>query len=202
MSVTTMARSIDAHELVQLTMSLVLIAAGCSGTAASNPGTTDAPAHGATDGPTSSGGRLFPLAVGYHWTYSASGGCTGTIERTVTTTGPVDGRTAFHLQVAGCANTVDQSLSMPGSEEIDVDVQGSWLVLVDPTLAEGHSWTYYTTTLTWHRETSVSVPAGTFTDCWTSMPDTQSFPTNTYCRGVGLVRSAGPTDQVLTAKSF
>lgn len=181
---------------------LAIVAVGCQGTA-SSPG-SGPPDAGAPDGPathdsTGATAPLFPLAVGYSWTYSITGTCAGTFQRMVISAMPVDGRPAF--QVTGCSITVDYSV--PGGDEVDVDVLGNWLVLVDPLLAEGHTWTYSSTSYTWHRETSVTVPAGTFTDCWTSIPSAQSFPTNTYCRGVGLVHSASSSsDQVLTAKNF
>ena len=62
-------------------------------------------------------------------------------------------------------------------------------VLVDPTLVDGHSWTYVNTSYTWKRETSVTVPAGTYDDCWTASSTSATRRTSTYCRGVGLVHS-------------
>jgi len=61
---------------------------------------------------------------------------------------------------------------------------------------------------TWHRETSVTVPAGTFTDCWTANQQVSYAAYLTYCRGAGLVRSyskdlAGDGwDAQLSSKSF
>jgi hypothetical protein len=112
----------------------------------------------------------------------------------------VDGEAAF--QVTGCSQ--DESYSQPGGDEVDVDVLGTWLMLIDPVLKDGHSWSYggYTT-YTWKRETSVTVPAGTYTDCWTAVSSVSTFPTSTYCRGIGPVHvTSDSSDQQLTATSF
>jgi hypothetical protein len=71
-------------------------------------------------------------------------------------------------------------------------------------LQDGHSWSYggYTT-YTWQEQASVTVPAGTYTDCWTAVSSNTTFPTSTYCRGIGpvLVQSDS-SEQQLTATSF
>ena len=114
--------------------------------------------------------------------------------------GPVDGRDAY--QVSGCSET--ESYSTPGGDEVDVDVLGTWLVLVDPLLQNGHSWSYGSyTTFTWQLVPSVTVPAGTYTDCWTAVSSSSTYPTSTYCRGIGPVEvQSDSSDQQLTATSF
>jgi hypothetical protein len=62
-------------------------------------------------------------------------------------------------------------------------------------LAQGASWqSNASVTIDWIREMSpVTVPAGTFDDCWTA----HALPWeswSTYCRGVGLVRSTSGDD--------
>src|SRR4029077_714132 len=92
--------------------------------------------------------------------------------------------------------------------EVDFYYNGSWGTLIDPMLVEGHSWTYFNTSYAWHRETSVTVPAGTFTDCWTARQQVTYTAYLTYCRGAGLVRSYSQDlagngwDAQLASKSF
>ena len=183
---------------------LLLIAAACHATTvpegSPDARTVDARAtRDATGDASGAGGSLYPLAIGYSWTYAITGTCSPSDQKTIVSATPVDGRPAF--QLSACSITVN--FSTPGGDEVDVYAAGSWLVLVDPMLVEGHSWIYYTTTFTWHRETSVTVPAGTFTDCWTAVPDVAGYPMNTYCRGVGPVHLTSSTsDQLLTGKNF
>jgi hypothetical protein len=148
---------------------------------------------------------LWPFNIGNSWSYSATGFCTGTIDRIVASANPTDGRAAFQIASSstGCT-TVDVSYSTPGGDEVDVDILGAWSTIIDPLLVEGHSWTYYgSTVLTWHEQAFVTVAAGTFNDCWTANSSDPSIATNTYCRGVGLVQSTSSSlNQELTAKNF
>jgi hypothetical protein len=65
-------------------------------------------------------------------------------------------------------------------------------------------------TRTWHSAGTVSVPAGSFDDCWRvdQVGTNNDNSTFTYCRGVGLVAehtddgSGNGADVVLTSKSF
>jgi hypothetical protein len=142
---------------------------------------------------------LWPIAVGDRWTYSDTGNCPGMSERAVVSANPVGGRPAFQLR--GC-NGVIVDLSVPGGDEVDA-FANAWLVLVDPILEDGHSWSYSSITYTWRREGTVTVPAGTYSDCWTAVASASSFPTNTYCRGVGPVHSVSDTaEQILTSTNL
>jgi hypothetical protein len=87
----------------------------------------------------------------------------------------------------GIAGTNDYAAAP--SDEVDFYYQGAWLKVIDPVLTEGHSWPYFNTSYHWHRETSVTVPAGTYTDCWTAVQDVSYTAYLTYCRGAGLVHS-------------
>ena len=120
----------------------------------------------------------------------------------------VDGRNAFDL-LSFCVAAGTSEVAPTGSgDEVDLDYQGTWLVMIDPTLVDGESWTYFNSSYTWHRETSITVPAGTWTDCWTAQQNVSYTAYMTYCRGVGMVRSYSSDlngqgwDAQLTAKSF
>jgi|SRR5579859_3926938 len=171
---------------------------------------------GASSGGDGGGGsnKLFPLAVGYEWSYDvqnvgAGSACSaGTWKQAITGTRTVDGRSAFDL-TSFCSAAGQSEVAPVGTgDEVDIDFQSSWLKLIDGTLAEGETWTYFNSSYTWHRETSVSVPYGTFTDCWTANQNVSYTAYQTYCRGVGMVRSYSSDltgagwDAKLTDKSF
>jgi hypothetical protein len=177
-------------------ISIVLFAA-CGGPAATDPG-IDGNGAGSGNGSGSGSGAsepLFPLGTGDRWTYAVTAVGGGSIcapgmhEQHVVSANAVAGRPAFQLTsfCTGIAATYDYA---PGSnDEVDFYYQGTWLVLVDPTLTEGHAWPYFNTSYHWHREASVTVPAGTYHDCWTAVQDVSYTAYLTYCRGAGLVRS-------------
>jgi hypothetical protein len=157
---------------------------------------------------------LYPLAVGYTWTYDVAAVGAGAVCAPGTSTSKVTGvqtlnaRPAFDV-ASFCAAAGTSELSIvPDTDEVDVDYQGAWLTLVDPRLQEGETWSFYNSSYTWHRETSVTVPAGTFTDCWTAKQNVSYTAYMTYCRGAGMVHSYSADltgagwDAKLAAKSF
>ena len=154
------------------------------------------PGSGSNTGSGSTGaGDLYPLAVGNTWTFDvtavgAGSVCSpGTYMQSVVSANPVGGRDAFQLTDFCSAISGTYDYSMPGGDEVDFYYNDSWLVLIDGTLVDGTMWTYANTSYTWKRETSVTVPAGTYDDCWTAQQDVSYTAYLTYCRGVGLVRS-------------
>jgi len=172
---------------------------------------------GGTGGSGGGGGgaaALYPLALGYRWTYAvtAVGGgavcAAGSYDQHVLSANAVGGRPAFQLDnfCSGVSGTYDYS--QPGGDEVDFYYSQTWAPIIDLPLQEGHSWTYFNTSYTWHRETSVTVPAGTFTDCWTANQNVTYTAFLTYCRGAGLVRSYSQDlggngwDAQLSSKSF
>jgi len=183
-----------------------------SGSGAGSSSGGDAGASSGGDGGGSN--RLFPLAVGYTWTYDvqnvgAGSACSaGTWQQAVTGTRSVDGRSAFDL-TSFCSGAGQSEVSTVGTgDEVDIDFQNKWLKLIDGTLAEGETWSYFNTTYTWHLASTVSVPYGTFTDCWTATQNVNYVAYQTYCPGVGMVQSYSSDlsyngwDAKLTDKSF
>jgi len=154
------------------------------------------------------------LRIGNRWTYTvtAVGGgsvcAPGSYDQHVLSANAVGGRAAFQLDnfCSGVSGTYDYS--QPGGDEVDFYYSQTWAPIIDLPLQEGHSWTYFNTSYTWHRETSVTVPAGTFTDCWTANQNVTYTAFLTYCRGAGLVRSYSQDlggngwDAQLSSKSF
>jgi hypothetical protein len=183
---------------VKMLAMFVVMLAACGGGMNGDDGVGPDGGGGSGSGSGSGGGgsnKLYPLAMGNSWTYNVAAVGAGSIcaagmhEQHVVSANMAGGRAAFQMTnfCSGVSATYDYA---PGSDdEVDFYYQTSWLTLVDPTLTEGHMWPYFNTSYHWHRETSITVPAGTYTDCWTAVQDVSYSASLTYCRGVGLVRS-------------
>lgn len=185
-----------------------------AGAGANNDGGNDAGGGGNDGGGGGGAAKLYPLALGYKWTYTvtavgAGAVCTpGSYSQEIKSANAVGGRPAFQMTsfCSGIGGTNDYS--NPSGDEVDFYYSGAWATLIDPNLSEGHNWTYFNTSYSWHRETSVTVPAGTFTDCWTAQQQVSYTAYLTYCRGAGLVRSYSKDlggngwDAQLASKSF
>jgi len=171
---------------------VISLAAACGGSPSSSPDGGD---KGKDSGSGSGSAALYPIAVGNSWTFTvaavgAGSVCdAGTYMQQVVSANPVGGRAAFQMTdfCTGISGTYDYAT--PGGDEVDFYYSGSWLTLVDPMLVDGHTWTYFNTSYAWKRESSVSVPAGTYSDCWTAVQQVSYTAYMTYCRGAGLVRS-------------
>jgi hypothetical protein len=168
-----------------------LLAGACAGSPSSQPdgGATS------TDTGTSSSSALYPLAMGDHWTYAIAAVGTGAVcaagthAQDVVSTNAVGGRAAFQMTsfCTGVAGT--NSYATSAGDEIDFYYQGTWAKLVEPMLVDGQAWTYFNTSYHWRRDTTVTVPAATYHDCWTAVQNVSYTAYLTYCRGAGLVRS-------------
>jgi hypothetical protein len=170
---------------------------------------------GGTDAQGGSGGvaPIYPVALGYSWTYDVTplglGDSCGSGARTTTVVGQslLAGRNAFELDYF-CSDT-PVYVSTAG-DQLYYYTSNAWQLALDTPVAEGHSWPFFDGTRTWHSVGTVTVAAGTFTDCWDvdqqgAGVTTASF---TYCRGVGLVRLHGQSqtgdgsDAALVSTSF
>lgn len=152
-----------------------------------------------------------PLVVGHKWTYQVtqvnvyplcpSGTHDGEVLRALTK----DGRQAVEVQSL-CQNAGTFFYSMQG-DVVHWDEAGNWVLVIDAPVQEGHSWASSNSTYTWHDAGAVTVPAGTFSDCWKAQDDNGPSYT-TFCRGVGPVdwhyRDAfgNGYNALLTAKNF
>jgi hypothetical protein len=177
---------------------LVILLVACS----SSPATMSPDGGGGSNSGSNSGSGsadhadLYPLAVGNTWTYNvtivgAGSTCSpGTFSQSVLSANPAGGRAAYQVSdfcTALAGETYDYST--PGGDEVDFYYGSDWLELIDPTLVDGTSWTYANTSYTWKRETSVTVPAGSYDDCWTANQNVSYTAYSTYCRGAGLVHN-------------
>lgn len=158
-------------------------AAGTLGVAGASAGNA-----GASSGPVSAI-DLLPLAVGNTWTYSAtmlSSGCDMPNEVNVISLEPYEGKMAFQL-TDSCFDTGPSWLSV-----VDGTIQqfaDAWRTSVGAPVSEGSRWTYNEVVeYEWQSAGAVTVPAGTFQNCWTRVTvDKPASIERTYCPGVGRV---------------
>lgn len=156
---------------------------------------------------------LLPLAVGRSWTYqvtqlgSYSTCATGSQTESVTSQSVVGGRAAFDVS-SWCSASGTNTLSVNG-DQVSLYYGGAWNVILDVPVEEGHSWTVYgTIQYTWHDAGTVTVPAGTFTQCWRREQVVSYTAYTIFCRGVGAVRdysadlNGSGWDAQLASKSF
>jgi hypothetical protein len=171
--------------------------------------TTDATEDGGTAGPDD---RIDPIEVGRIWTYDIQQLgtyplCPGGVHSgTALGAMLVDGKQAIQVQSA-CANAGSAYYAVAG-DVVQIDEQGTWRLALDAPVQEGHTWSDGTSTFTWHSVGSVTVPAGTFEDCW-SATENVAYPAYAiFCRGVGPVRwytkdaQGNGYDAQLHAKNF
>jgi hypothetical protein len=156
--------------------------------------------------------RIDPILLGHAWTYDVqelgsfplcpAGTHTGEVLGEST----VDGKDAFEVSSL-CANAGSSYYAVDG-DVVQVDYQGTWLLALDAPVEEGHTWSNGSSTFTWHSKSSVTVPAGTFSDCWSATQNVAYEAYTIFCRGVGPVRwyskdlDGNGFDAQLTAKSF
>ena len=162
-------------------------AAGKGGTGGSVP-----PDAGA--GPPPSVERLFPLAVGNVWNYMTTilPNSTGTSPclagmhaTTITGRAMFDGQNAFTATHV-CAPTTTRYY-VENASGLEVNVGMAWSVVLPRPIADGSVFTAASSQEVLGRIADVTVPAGTFSDCWQTAYLTATGPITTYCAGVGLV---------------
>jgi hypothetical protein len=209
-------------------ISTILVLSGCGddgdlfddgGGGSGGEGSVTSGAQTTTSATTSSNGagggpddRIDPIELGHAWTYEVeelgtfpacpSGSHTGeTIAES-----EIGGKHAFEVTNL-CANVESSQYAVEG-DVVFVHYQGTWILALDAPVEEGHTWTNGASTFTWHDEGTVTVPAGTFDDCWRATQNVAYEAYTIFCRGVGPVHwrsvdlSGNGFDAVLTAKNF
>jgi hypothetical protein len=209
-------------------LALVTLAA-CSGSAAEVPGdppgtmvdpdggpTSDAATDGATTLPdgglVAPGTAIDPIQLGYAWTYDVTILGTYAICKAGKSTGKVlgqktvAGKSAFQV-LSFCPGAGTSNYAVSG-DKVEIEYQGAWILALDAPVEVGHTWSNGVTTYVWEDAGSVTVPAGTFTECWNAKESLVPANMTTFCRGVGPVHwhyadaKGNGYDAVLTAKSF
>ncbi|MFO0548468.1 MAG: hypothetical protein U0271_08785 [Polyangiaceae bacterium] len=195
---------------------------GGSGAGGDIPGTGGAGQGGSGGQVTSTGGaggagggvdnRIDPIATGHSWTYDVTqlgnfAYCpTGTVTAETLSESELNGKHAF--EISNFCSGIAPSLFAVDGDLVMVDYQDTWVLALDPPVEEGHTWSNGTSTFTWHAEGSVTVPAGTFDDCWRATQNVTYTAYTIFCRGVGPVHwyssdlNGDGFDAVLSAKNF
>lgn len=150
-----------------------------------------------------------PIALDRTWTYrveifgSYPGCSAGTHSGKVIRAGKYQGRDAFEVQ-SFCSGFGSSWYSVAG-DVVDIYYK-AWLRVLDAPVKEGHTWSNGAAMVTWRDVGSVTVPAGTFENCFRAEISASSH--TTFCRGVGPVRwyikdtSGNGYEATLTAKNF
>jgi hypothetical protein len=190
----------------------------CGGGTSKVSGATTLPEGGDDDAAADGGGqdaadeRIDPLEVGRSWTYEITelgtyplcpGGVhTGAALMAAT----VDGKQAIEVQSA-CANVGSAYYAVDG-DLVQVAVDGAWLTALAAPVQEGQTWSEGSESFTWHSAGTVTVPAGTFSECWSATQNVAYSAYAIFCRGVGPVRwytkdaQGDGYDAQLSAKNF
>jgi hypothetical protein len=156
--------------------------------------------------------RIDPIEVGRSWTYDITDFGTyplcpaGVHSGTALATAMMDGKQAIEVQSA-CANAGAAYYVVDG-DLVQVAVSGAWLTALATPVQEGQTWSEGSESFTWHSAGTVTVPAGTFDDCWSATQNVAYSAYAIFCRGVGPVRwytkdaQGDGYDAELTAKNF
>ncbi len=156
--------------------------------------------------------RIDPIEVGRTWTYAITDIGTyplcpgGTHAGTALASATVAGKQAIQVQSA-CANAGTAYYAVDG-DLVQVDVAGAWLTSLATPVQEGQTWTEGSDSFTWHSAGTVTVPAGTFENCWSATQNVAYSAYAIFCRGVGPVRwytkdaQGNGYDAQLSAKNF
>jgi hypothetical protein len=148
---------------------------------------------------------LFPAVVGHSWTFTVASNfsqCAGERTGSVLGTQNVNGRNAFIIS-SYCAGQSNAAVAV-SDKSADVDVQGRYIPQLAEPVAEGAQFQGLSGTTTWHKMGAVTVPAGTFQNCWRT---TSGATYVDYCPGAGTVHihedhGYGVIDAQLKSKNF
>jgi len=160
-----------------------------------------------TDTDSDSDEPISPMSVGNRWTFEVTGftadpTCSaGTYDSEVIDMEEIDASFAYEKRTF-CSRNGNQSTSYfrVNGDNVEVLVNSKWELLLDSPVQDGHEWTSYTgSTRHWEDRGRVTVPAGTFNNCWAAVSDSGDYYV-TYCRGTGPVKSGleGDYEAVLT----
>ena len=135
--------------------------------------------------------RIDPITVGRSWTYDVTiigtypicskGSHTGSVIGTKT----VGGKAAFQVQ-SFCPGAGVNAYFVDG-DKVEVYYMNTWVLALDAPVAEGHTWSDGVNSYVWNKLGKVTVPAGTYEDCWSAKHVGGASYTQ-YCRGVGPVK--------------
>jgi hypothetical protein len=179
---------------------------GDPGAVASDAGAADAegpldaagPTGGKDAGPTVPKVSLWALAMGHTWKWNDTSQSSCQPTTSVTGTQDVDNRNAFVETFVNVCNTgpfTTLEVVYPDDSK-EYRIGSMWFPIDAP--SAGHTWKAGNITYTWRKTGSVTVPYGTFDDCWilgqvttTQLPGSPPYIAHVdsfVCRGAGVVR--------------
>ena len=135
--------------------------------------------------------QMMPLEVGNEWEFDISSNyssCKAGVGVTkIHKLAQISGRSAFEASYA--CNGRRGYMSEVSSGKIDIHYNGNWYRYLDTPLVEGHVWNEFRAQALWTRVEDITVPAGTFTNCWRKIRQVPYTHWEEYCDGIGMVRS-------------
>ena len=144
---------------------------------------------------------LLPLAVGTSWTYETdrpviqeSGPCTAGYTVELVGIAQVLGRSAYEAASSCSDKPTYYSVSDGGVDGYVSGAVQDFVPVIAAPVIEGATFQSNHLIFKWHELDSITVPAGTFHHCWERQHTNGTSPnSDTYCPGVGLVRSTRST---------
>lgn len=138
--------------------------------------------------------RIYPLARNRVWSFDVRAVGTGAVcapgnyrDEVVGVTS-MDGREVFEVQ-GWCSAVGTVQMTVQG-DLVRVRYGDDWIVVADEPVQEGHHWVSTgPVSYTWRDVGTVTVPAGTFDNCWKREQDVTYTAYTIFCRGIGPVRS-------------
>lgn len=137
--------------------------------------------------------RIDPIEVGRSWTYDVSqlgfyAACpSGSHVSRVTGARELEGKTALTVESL-CEGLGPYDYAVEGDRVFSYDELASeWIVALDAPVEAGHAWSDGTRDFVWESSGTVTVPAGTFSECWSATEQVDYTSFTIFCRGVGPV---------------
>jgi hypothetical protein len=155
-----------------------------------------------------------PIAMGEAWTYDVTvagefSECDdGSFAANVSQTESLDGKNAFLIS-SFCPGIQSVWYASDGDTVYAYDGQ-DWLLALGAPVVDGHTWTKTLETFVWKDVGQVTVPAGTFSNCFEAdVQEEAQYYAVTFCRGAGPVKwhyrdasGSNGDDAVLHSKNF
>jgi hypothetical protein len=104
----------------------------------------------------------------------------------------IEGKDGFEVDYFCTAPLASPLVLRSEGDLVEFNQGSGWKTLLAPPVQDGASWACFDAgQCTWKSAGTVTVPAGTFSECWTVTVDLGGADVRerTYCRGVGHVTS-------------
>ena len=165
-----------------------------------------------TPGSTPKDRRIDPIEVGREWTFDVKvlgiypACANGTYKAIGANAETVEGKAAIYV-TSFCPSSPGFHYSVDG-DNVWSHYLGDWIPSLQAPVQQGHAWTDGYLDYEWESKGTVTVPAGTFDECWSATTVASYTSYILLCRGVGPVRWhfedgwGNGYDATLVAKNF